>query len=306
MGGAWLSAMWPSEVQDAIWTDDPDALICGTGIPSARATAAQGGYHIQGAWPWASNCDNSRWAYLSCLLPEAEGGVGWFLVPMDDLSLNHDSWDVAGQRGTGSTPLRRGNPLFVPSSFMLRVADAVTGRSAGRSIPGNVTADYLFPTFGGTALVAPLIGMARGALTDFVETAKTKRRMTGLGQSVPVAHDPEVQAAIGEAWAAIDAAYLLSLDEIERAEALIRGGKTLEQEARLRIRRNTGFIARSTTRVINRLLELSGASAMAMEARMQRFWRDANFAARHVSLNVRQGYSMAGQGLLGIAPEGAY
>ncbi len=306
LGGAWLASMWSIEVQDAIWADDPEALICGTGAPTAPAAAAEGGYLISGAWPWASNCDNSRWAYLSCLMPEAEGGVGWFMVPIDTLSIDHDSWDVAGMRGTGSKTLRRADPLFVPAAYVVRLADLAAGRAPGRRIPGNISADYLFPTFGGTALVSPLVGMARGALEAFVENAQSKTRLIRPGRSAPVSHDAEVQAAIGAAAAEIDAAMLLSLSDVEDAEARVQRGEALDAKTRLRVRRNNAFVARAATNAINRLFELSGASSMALGEAMQRHWRDANFAARHVSLNVSQIYRMYGQGQLGLLPEGMY
>ena len=53
----------------------------------------------------------------------------------------------------------------------------------------------------------------------------------------------------------------------------------------MRIRRNHGFAARTSSEVVNEIFFKSGATAADENNRVQRFWRDANTAALHSSID---------------------
>ncbi len=147
-------------------------------------------------------------------------------------------------------------------------------------MPGNDQARFGYPTFGPTALVAPIVGMAQGALDAFTETARGARRMARPGVFEKVAESALIQSLVGQAAARIDAARTLMLTSLQEGQEVVQAGGTLEIEQRVRIRRNHGFAARTSSEVVNDIFAKSGAAAADENSRVQRFWRDAN-APRH-------------------------
>jgi alkylation response protein AidB-like acyl-CoA dehydrogenase len=279
-------------------------------VPTGKCQRADGGYLISGRWPWASNCDNSDWFFVSTLLPEVDGaspGAGWFLTPRDSLSVDQTSWHVSGMQGTGSKVIFSEQPVFVPEHRVIRFSDILAGTPPGRSIPDNAPSAFGFGTFGAVSLVAPLLGMAQGALDWFAHAMRTKVRAGSRpGTPLIAAHNPFTQERVGQASAAIDAAMALLLADLPKLEAKIQAGESIDIPDRIRIRRDCGFAARQAVDAVNGLFEGAGASGADLDSPIQRFWRDINAAARHVSLDVQAINSTVGQQLFGLPPVGMY
>ncbi len=163
-----------------------------------------------------------------------------------------------------------------------------------------------FTTFGPTALVAPILGMAQGALDAFIHLAQTKVRAAKPGMVVPMANSPMVQNKIGAASATIESALALLLSSVTAAEDKVRRGIPLEIGERVAIRRNQGFAAKQSVAVVNDLFAKEGAAGSDLAAPLQRFWRDVNAAALHLSLDWEAIAAMYGQQKLGLDPVGLY
>jgi len=306
----WFASYWPLEVQQDIWGTNPDNLIAGLGVPTGSCERAEGGFQIKGRWPWASNCENSAWAFVSALLPEADGtagGVGWFMVPLSQLAIDQDSWFVSGMQGTGSKTLYADAPIFVPAVRTIRFDDIATRRVPGCSVPANPMANFAFSTFGAAGLLGPIIGMARGALDCFVEATKAKVRVSMRpGAPTPAGQNPFVQERIGRAGAMIDAALTVALAELQAAEQQVFATGQLGIDERIRVRRTFGFCVRQAVDAVCLVTEMAGASAADSRLPLQRFWRDINAASRHVSFDVPGINTMSGQHTLGLPPVGAF
>jgi alkylation response protein AidB-like acyl-CoA dehydrogenase len=105
-------ALWlfPDEVQDQVWGQDPDATVCGSSAGAVPAQAvkgdgeAGGGYLLSGRWGWASGAHHASWAILDIVTGAAGSSPdrGLALVPMSELSIE-DTWHMAGMRGTAAT-----------------------------------------------------------------------------------------------------------------------------------------------------------------------------------------------------------
>lgn len=303
---AWFGSYWPLQAQEEVWAERPGNLIAAPLAPTGQCEAADGGYQLSGRWPFASNCENSHWSVISAIVPEHDGvpsGPAWFLTPMETLQVDQDTWHVAGLQGTGSKTLYADEPVFVPAHRMVRLSDVIALTTPGTEIEGNVLARFGWSTFGATALVAPLLGLARGALDWFTASMGSKVRP---GAPATAANSPFVQARAGRAAAGIDAALTLLLTDLAAAEALVFAGGTLDVAQRVRIRRDIGFATRQAVDAVNDLYEGAGASSSALDQPIQRFWRDANAGARHVSLDDQSIMATVGQQLFGIAPTGAH
>jgi resorcinol 4-hydroxylase (FADH2) len=303
----WMTSYFPLEGQQDVWSDR-DNLVAGSYNPSKECEIVSGGIKLAGAWPYASNCENSQWLMLGALMPNTKGPpeVMWCLVPMTDIAVDQDTWFTSGLQGTGSKTVRIDKPVFVPDHRMLRFADIVAGTVPGKTIDSNAMSNFGFTTFGPTALVSPILGMAQGALDSFIQMAQTRVRAAKPGMIVPVANSPMIQNKIGAASATIESAYTLLVSSVAAAEDKVRRGVPLEVGERIAIRRNQGFAAKQSVAVVNDLFAKEGAAGSDLAAPLQRFWRDVNAAALHLSLDWEAIAAMYGQQRLGLDPVGLY
>ena len=303
----WMTAFFPLEAQQEVW-DNPDNLLAVSYVPTPKVEVVEGGIRISGSWPWASGVDSATWLILSAMIPGKDGPptLAWCLVPVSDVIVDHDSWNVSGLQGTGSKTVAIADPVFVPKHRVLPLGAVFSGKVPGLDVPGNDQARFGYPTFGPTALVAPIVGMAQGALDAFTETARGARRMARPGVFEKVAESALIQSLVGEASARIDAAQTLMVTSLREGQELVRTGGTPDIEQRVRIRRNHGFAARTSSEVVNMIYAKSGATAADEKNRVQRFWRDANTAALHSSIDWDTLSALYGTQQLGLQPQGIF
>ncbi|HWV43120.1 acyl-CoA dehydrogenase family protein [Pseudorhodoplanes sp.] len=303
----WMTAFFPLETQQEVW-DNPDNLLAVSYIPTPKVEKVDGGIRIAGSWPWASGVDSATWLILSALLPNAEGPptLAWCLVPVRDVIVDHNSWNSSGLQGTGSKTVHIKDAVFVPSHRILPMGAIFSGKVPGLEVPDNFQARFGYPTFGPTALVAPIVGMAQGALDAFTETARDAKRMARPGVFEKVAESPLIQSLIGRTAAHIDAARTLMVTSLSEGQEIVRNGGTPDIELRVRIRRNHGFAARTSSDVVNEIFQKSGAQAADEKNRVQRFWRDANAAALHASIDWDTLSALYGTQQLGLQPQGVF
>src|SRR5260370_8215861 len=99
----------------------------------------------------------------------------------------HDSWNVGGREGTGPKSVAISEPVFVPKHRVLPIGAIFSGKVPGLEVPGNHQARLGYPTFGPTALVSPIVGMAQAALDAFTAPARPAPPTTtpALSETVP-------------------------------------------------------------------------------------------------------------------------
>jgi 3-hydroxy-9,10-secoandrosta-1,3,5(10)-triene-9,17-dione monooxygenase len=303
----WMTAFFPLEAQQEVW-ENTDNLLAVSYVPTPKVEPVDGGFKISGSWPWASGVDSATWLILAALIPNKDGppALSWCLVPVSDVIVDHESWNVSGLEGTGSKTVAIVDPVFVPNHRVLPLGRIFSGKMPGLDVPGNEQARFGYPTFGPTALVSPIVGMAQGALDAFIETARSARRMARPGVFEQVAESALIQSLVGQAAARIDAARTLMLTSLQEGQQVVRSGGTLEIEQRVRIRRNHGFAARTSAEVLNDIFAKSGAAAADENNRVQRFWRDANAAALHTSIDWDTLSALYGAQQLGVQPQGIF
>src|ERR1700748_3068131 len=73
----WMLAMFDSRAQDAVWKQDPDTLIASSFVfPAGRARRVDGGYVLQGRWPFSSGVDSSAWNMLASVVASEDEADG--------------------------------------------------------------------------------------------------------------------------------------------------------------------------------------------------------------------------------------
>ena len=302
----WLIACFSQVAQDEVW-QDPTALAAGTYAPVARAVAVDGGYRLSGVGSFCSGCDNAQWQLLGGMIPQPNGTTtpGFFLLRSGDCIIE-DNWHTMGLAGTGSKNIVA-RDAFVPAHRTLAFSELADATAPGMRANSNPLYRQSFLAVLPIAIVSPVLGMAEGALADFLAMASVRTtRGAVAGGNRRMAELTTVQLRVAETSALIDAARLLMFRDLAEAFETAARGDAISMDVRLRNRRDQAFCVRLLVAAIDALFLAAGGQGLFLEQPLQRVWRDAHAAASHISLNWDSTGSMYGQFMLGLEPKGQY
>jgi alkylation response protein AidB-like acyl-CoA dehydrogenase len=278
---AWCYALWtvhallagyfPEAGQDAFYASGPDTLASSSFNPMGKtASPVPGGFRVSGHWEFSSGSDSSTWAELGATTP---AGMIWMLVPRCDYEII-DNWYVSGLSGSGSKDIVI-RDAFVPEDRVITPDAAGNGDWNGWNLHRQPRYRVPLRCLLGWDLLAPLIGMVRGCIDEFVAGARERSGPAGRA-----ADSAALQIRLAEATAEVAAAQALLLADIR--EMLSRGaeGDRFTDLDRARYQRDRAFGTKLCLQAVNRLFEASGGHAIFQSAPIQRFYRDAQ-AATH-------------------------
>ena len=302
----WLIACFPKVAQDEVW-QDRTALAAGTYAPVGQAVAVDGGYRLSGVGSFCSGCDNAQWQLLGGMIPQPDAAAtpGFFLLRSADCVID-DNWHTMGLAGTGSKNIVA-RDVFVPAHRTLAFAEITDATAPGMRANPNPLYRQSFLAVLPITIVSPVLGMAEGALADFLAMAGARTtRGAVAGGNRRMAELTTVQMRVAEASACIDAARLLMFRDLAQAFETAARGDPIGVDLRLRNRRDQAFCVRLLVAAIDALFLAAGGQGLFLEQPLQRAWRDAHAAASHISLNWDSTGSMYGQFMLGLEPKGQY
>ena len=166
----WLIACFSKAAQDEVW-QERSALAAGTYAPVAQAVAVDGGYRLSGVGSFCSGCDNAQWQLLGGMIPQlgAAAKPGFFLLRSTDCVID-DNWHTMGLAGTGSKNIVA-RDVFVPTHRTLAFAELADAAAPGMRANPNPLYRQSFLAVLPIAIVSPVLGMAEGALADFLAMA---------------------------------------------------------------------------------------------------------------------------------------
>ncbi|GAA2494326.1 acyl-CoA dehydrogenase family protein [Winogradskya humida] len=241
--------------------DDPRFLIAGVAAPTGRATPVEGGHRVTGRWAFASASRHATWLVGGALTP---AGPRLFIMEPSSLTF-HDTWHVSGLRGTGSNDFAA-DDVFVPDDRTFSLAEP----------PTQSGALYAFPALSLLALGigAVSLGIARAAIEDFTELAKSKiNPLTGK----PLASRPTAQTAVAHAMALHGAgfAYL--------SEAVAAAGPDTASRALLRLAITTATT--NAAQAVDLVYNAAGGDAVYAASPLQRHFRDIHVATQHAMVS---------------------
>jgi 3-hydroxy-9,10-secoandrosta-1,3,5(10)-triene-9,17-dione monooxygenase len=126
----WILGYYDPATQHEVWDANPDALIASSiALAAGRGRKADGGFVINGRWPFSSAVDNSDWNMLAVSIYDGDGKtpVDWrlCLVPKSDYEVI-DTWYAMGMAATGSKDVAV-SELFVPERRACRSCAAAAG-----------------------------------------------------------------------------------------------------------------------------------------------------------------------------------
>lgn len=296
----WMLPMWRAEAQDEVWKDNPHALIASSLVATAgRAKPVTGGYEITGQWPYCSGIDPSDWMMMGAMIDDdGPKRAIWLVAPRSDFE-EIDTWHVSGLVGTGSRDVKC-EGVFVPEHMTLMPAEARGGPTPGTPhVPGllyQLPVLGLFPYF----LVGPMIGIAQGAYDDY--TGEIRERVSTYNAS-KLAEHTQIQMKVAEAGALIEAARLISHNDIRESERIAEAGHVPTVAEKVRWRRNGAFAAQNCVKSIQLLQSAIGAAGNFLSNPFQRRFRDMHAAAGQVQVNFDINGAEFGRVELGLEPQ---
>jgi 3-hydroxy-9,10-secoandrosta-1,3,5(10)-triene-9,17-dione monooxygenase len=267
------------QAQEDVWTTDgPDALIGTSFVPVGRVEPAEGGWRLSGDWAWASGIEHCQWVLLGGVVHTEDGQHQFrlFLLPTSEVEIV-DTWYSAGLSGSGSDNVVV-KDVFVPEHHTLYMQPVIEGHAEGSAIHENPMYNKPFMTYGGHAMVAPAIGIARGVVEAWQDHVRTKANSYTQEQ---VAGALPMQLVLAESATKIDCADLL----VRRALTMAESDHEVTLEDRVRNRRDITYATRLLVSAVNELMGMAGASALRSESPIQRGWRDVRAVACHVFCN---------------------
>jgi 3-hydroxy-9,10-secoandrosta-1,3,5(10)-triene-9,17-dione monooxygenase len=291
---AWLVGYWPRQAQEEVFGPSPD-VICSSSlnIGKSNTMAVEGGYRLSGRWEFSSGCDSASWLMLGV------SGIGernWVLVPRSDVEIV-DTWFVSGLRGSGSKDIEV-DDAFVPSHRVLDVTTAGDSDWNGWELHHQARYRVPIPVLLGWDLVAPMVGIARGMMEEFID------RLAGTSGPGRTADSPAIHLRLSQASAEVDGARALLDQDINEILRKGRAGERFTPLERARFRRDKAFITQLCLGAVNRLFDLSGGHALFDSVALQRFHRDAQAVAHRDGLIMDLGGQQYGRVALGLDPDG--
>jgi alkylation response protein AidB-like acyl-CoA dehydrogenase len=300
-GTVWAtySARMPHEVARRIWIETPRAVVSNTPAPTSTATVVDGGFRVSGKGGFSTGSPHASWYAANGrvvengqvrLLPSGAPETRYLLVPAAEGKLL-DTWKVRGMRGTGTHHFEV-KDVFVPTERSVLVGDPPFYE------PGPL---YRIPRTlqfaSGDAAVA--LGTARAALDTFVELAggKTPRSMPDL-----LKNQSAVQSEVGQALADLESARALLYQAVGEVwqGVCANGEPTLDQRAALRLATTHGI--RQGAKVVDRLYNLAGATAIYESHLLHRQFQDVHVMTQHTQGRPAH-YELVGRHALGLEIE---
>jgi alkylation response protein AidB-like acyl-CoA dehydrogenase len=268
-------------------------LAAGCYMPTGHAVAAPGGFLVSGRWAFASGIRHAAWVSGTAWVVRdgartAERRV--FVVRTGEVEI-HDTWHVAGLRGTGSCDFSV-HDHFVPEAFTWDIERAVPRRGGALyrlGLPGFVTNEH----------AAFALGVARRALDTVSALAVTKAR--GLRPS-PVAGRATFQRFLAQAELRLRAARALAVELNEAAWTTVGVGDTLTARQHAELRSAAVLATETALEITTAAFRYAGGSALYETSVLQRSLRDLNAGAQHFMVSD-SGYEALGRLRLGLPAE---
>jgi 3-hydroxy-9,10-secoandrosta-1,3,5(10)-triene-9,17-dione monooxygenase len=290
----WWLGHFSERAQDEFFASGPDTVFSsGLNPMRGRAEPVSGGYRVSGRWSFSSGSDVASWMMVAT--PGAGAGtLLWHLLPRSDVEIV-DTWFASGMRGSGSHDVVV-KDAFVPAHRVIDPNRAGDGEWTGWQLHQRLSYRIPLRAMTGWDLSAPVVGIAQGAVDEFIERV---RASTTPGRT---AESSALQLRLAEASAEVDAARALQRHDVAELFDKAARGETPSEADRARYRRDKAFVARLCVRAVNRLFEASGARAVMDSEPIQRFHRDAHAASHHAALTWDGWAEQFGRQALGMGP----
>ncbi len=295
----YMLAQFSPAGQEAVWGDDPDALLSGILIPTVgRYEASDGGYRLTGRWPWVTGVDSCDWCIFAAYEADKPGPATFrhFVLPRAELTVI-DVWHAMGLKGSGTNDVVL-EDHFVPEHLTLPLVDMKGGESAGGHWRDEPT--YVLPGYAlfGLGIASPTIGIAREIVNHYNAVVKKK---TSVMSGQNIADFSSQHTHFAEAKCAADGAFDLLCLTAERFQAIAcdeRRAPTPEERARCR--GTATYAAQTAVAAAQTVWTLAGASSVLDTNPLSGVYADLMVACQHYTINKDVNFKTYGRALFGL------
>ena len=280
-GCAMTAAYLAPPVAHEIFGSDPRAVLAWGPGPRVKAIECTeggkvAGYKVTGVWAFASGGRHATWLGAHCPIFRADGTPVMgesgkqvertMLVPSAAVAWT-DIWNVVGLRGTASDQFAL-TDHFVPASHTFSRDFAHPANDCREPGPlYRMSAMTCYEVgFAGVAL-----GIARGALDSFVDTARTK---IPRGAKSPIRDSTVVQTGLAQAEIGIRSARAYLLQSLAEIWSEISGGASLTMDHRIIVRGASTNAIHKAREAVDFAYNAAGATAIFESHPLERRFRD--------------------------------
>ena len=288
----------PADMAHAMLVQHGPICCGGSAIHDGTATIERTGdqYRVSGRWRFASGYHHT--AYLFAFAPLCAAGqpvltenAPTILMPFmarEGLE-GHETWQVAGLRGTGSVDFSA-QAVVVPPERVVALGQA----------PRQPTTMFRLP-FGawlamGKAAVAT--GIARGALDECL----TLLTRTPAFATTLLREEPRIQWQIAEAEATLRAARAFLYEALQDAWHTAAQGEPVPLRASALLRLASVHATKAACDTVELAYHAAGSVALFDASPLQRALRDVHAVRQHMMVADRYRQDV-GRVLLGLAPQ---
>jgi alkylation response protein AidB-like acyl-CoA dehydrogenase len=298
--GGYMTAYIDQTVARGMYADI-DSVTAVTFAPPGRAVETRNGFTVNGRWPFASGCQHAAWliGHFAIFdgdsprlqpngLPETRFGF----LPAKECEII-DTWRTNGLRGSGSHDWTV-KDRFIPEQRTFNLAGPTLYRKGPL---------YTLPNLLLYKACAVGLGIARGAINDFIALAQNKP-VTFKSPSASKAmlrDETYAQCTVAQAEAMVSSARGFVFEAFGDVwDALLTGAlPSLKQRARARL----AMVHASTacTQAVELLYKANGGSSVYAGNAFDRRLRDIQTTNQHTTMSLKT-WEVTGRVLLGLEP----
>jgi indole-3-acetate monooxygenase len=289
------------EVAEEIFKNNPRGVLSWGPTNNAKAIAENGGYRVNGVWPFASGSKHATWLAAHCFIVEPDGTprraangspVQKTLFVPRERATWQDVWHVMGLRGTGSNTYTL-TDVHVPEDYSI---DYHALNAAGRREHGPLYSFTIYQLFG-SSFPAIALGIARTMLDDFCKLAQGK---TPMGQTTLLRDNAVVQSQVGVAQSQLAAARAFFYDAWEDIWQAAQSAN-ISADQRVRLRMASSHASQTARQVVETVYLAAGATAIFESNPYERRFRDMHAVSQQAQSQFSI-FEAIGRHFLGLAP----
>jgi indole-3-acetate monooxygenase len=296
-GCAMAAAYLDLPVAQAIFGNDPRAVIAWGPGPKVKAIECDGGYRVTGVWSFNSGGRHATWLGAHSPIYQADGTPKLdadghqqertMLVRTEDVQWT-DTWHTVGLRGTASDQFEL-NDLFVRSDHsIIRKFDQECRESGPLYRMGSGTCYQV--GFAGVAC-----GIARGALDSFIDIARHK---VARGSKSTLRDDAVIQSNLAQAEANLRAARSFVLQSMADVWKHLSAGALITVEQRVTIRMAATHAIHKAREAVDFAYTAAGATAIFENHPLERRFRDIHTVTQQLQGQLKH-YETVGAWIMG-------
>ena len=267
-------AFLPDKGIDIVFPENKHPSIVGVGMTLGKAIPTEGGFLIEGRWPYGSGIKGSEWVTGGAKVELVSGNISAqsgirALFKTSGVRII-ENWDVAGLKGSGS------NDYDVSASF---VPQELTWSGDHTPERGGSLYNIQRPAFVVFGHAGIAIGTAQRAIGEAKKFAIANYR--GLPGESHIASQAYFQRELGNMELSILSMEALTKDVFGKSWEVAKSGGVLSEKEQSRIRAVGSLVTRESLQIVTSAFQIAGGAALHVNNPLQQCFRDMYAAAQH-------------------------